>query len=167
MNSKQLTRAAVVAAIYAVLTWILPVISYGPIQFRFSEILTLLAFYNPIYIISITIGAAISNLMSPLGIIDIFVGTFHSFISLYFISKSKSLFIASLYPALFSFIIGFEIILMSTESLSFFLITSQIMLSEFIIVTIIGVPVFKALSKNSKFREVMLDEDNLNHIANS
>lgn len=76
MNTKKLTRIGLVAAIYVVLTWILPMFSYGPIQFRISEILTLLAFYNPIYVLSITIGAFISNIISPLGIIDMFVGAF-------------------------------------------------------------------------------------------
>ena len=41
-----LVKSAVVAALYAVLTLLLPVASYGPIQFRFSEILVLLVFYN-------------------------------------------------------------------------------------------------------------------------
>ena len=39
-----LVKSAGVAALYAVLTLLLPVASYGPIQFRFSEILVLLAF---------------------------------------------------------------------------------------------------------------------------
>lgn len=155
MNSKKLSKAALVAAVYVVLTWILPMFSYGPIQFRFSEVLTLLAFYNPIYIFSITIGAAISNLMSPLGIIDVFVGAFHSFLSVYFISKSKNLYVASLFPALFSFIIGAEIIMVSAEKLSFFLITGQIMLSELIIVTIIGVPLIKLVARNNNLSELM------------
>ena len=155
MNSKSLTRAALVAAVYVVLTWAVPMFSYGPIQFRISEILTLLAFYNPIYIISITVGAAISNLTSPLGMIDVFVGAFHSFVSVYFISKSKNIYIASIFPALFSFIIGLEIILMSTEPLSFYLITGQIMLSEFIIVCLIGVPIIKTLVKNKNFNEML------------
>ena len=34
---------------YAVLTMALP--AYGPLQFRLSEIMTLLAYYNPFYII--------------------------------------------------------------------------------------------------------------------
>lgn len=121
MNTKKLTRIGLVAAIYVVLTWILPMFSYGPIQFRISEILTLLAFYNPIYVLSITIGAFISNIISPLGIIDMFVGALHSFLSVYAMTKTKNIYLASIFPALFSFIIAIEILIVSDEKLSFFL----------------------------------------------
>lgn len=161
MNTKKLTKVGLVAAIYVVLTWILPMFSYGPIQFRISEILTLLAFYNPIYVLSITIGAFISNIISPLGIIDMFVGALHSFLSVYAMTKTKNIYLASIFPALFSFIIAIEILIVSDEKLSFFLITGQIMLSEFIIVSLIGVSVFKLLEKNKTFKDfVLLDGTN-------
>ena len=43
---RNLTVSAVVAAIYVILTLGIAPISYGPIQFRVSEILNLLAFFN-------------------------------------------------------------------------------------------------------------------------
>ena len=41
-NVRFLCESAIVAALYAVLTWVLAPISYGPIQFRIAEILVLL-----------------------------------------------------------------------------------------------------------------------------
>ena len=51
VSRKLLVRQAMIAAIYAVLTWMIPSLSYGPIQFRISEVMTLLAFFNPEYIV--------------------------------------------------------------------------------------------------------------------
>ena len=41
-----LVKSAVVAALYAVITLMLPSLAYGPIQLRLSEIMVLLVFYN-------------------------------------------------------------------------------------------------------------------------
>ena len=38
VKRKVLVRQAMIAAIYAVLTWMIPSLSYGPIQFRISDI---------------------------------------------------------------------------------------------------------------------------------
>lgn len=146
MDTKKLVRGAAVAAIYALLTLTLP--AYGPLQFRLSEIMTLLAYYNPFYIIPLTLGCAIANMASPFGIIDVIFGSLASFLALTAMSKTKNIYLASIWPAFFSFIIGLEIMFLSTEPVNFFLITGQIMLSEFVVVTIIGVPVMKFISKN-------------------
>lgn len=146
MNVNKLVRGAMVAALYAVLTLALP--AYGPLQFRLSEIMTLLAFYNPFYIIPLTLGCAIANIASPFGIIDVIFGSLASFLALTAMSKTKNIYLASLWPAFFSIIIGLEIMFLSTEPINFFLVTGQIMLSQFIVVTIIGVPVIKAFMKN-------------------
>lgn len=154
MDTKRLVRGAAVAAIYALLTLTLP--AYGPLQFRLSEILTLLAYYNPFYIIPLTLGCAIANLASPFGFVDVIFGSLASFLALSAMSKTKNIYIASLWPAFFSFIIGLEIMLLSREAVGFFLITGQIMISEFVVVTIIGVPVMKLLEKNKYIKNEYL-----------
>lgn len=156
-DSSSIAKQAMVAALYAVLTWAIPSLSYGPIQFRVSEIMTLLAFYNPQYVIGLTVGCAIANLFSSLGAIDIFVGTLASFLALFAMSKIKNIWIASLMPALSAIIIGAEIVLVSPEPVSYFLITGQIMISELIIVTGCGVVLFKILEKNKQFSRVVLE----------
>ena len=156
-DSSSIAKQAMVAALYAVLTWTIPSLSYGPIQFRVSEIMTLLAFYNPQYVIGLTVGCAIANLFSSLGAIDIFVGTLASFLALFAMSKIKNIWIASLMPALSAIIIGAEIVLVSPEPVSYFLITGQIMISELIIVTGCGVVLFKILEKNKQFSRVVLE----------
>lgn len=74
-TAKDLADIALVAAIYVALTVTPPLnaISFGAIQFRISEMLNFLAFYHPKYIIAVTMGCMISNLM-VYGPVDMVVG---------------------------------------------------------------------------------------------
>lgn len=148
MNPKNLTRSAVIAALYAVLTWTLPAISYGPLQFRLSEVLTLLAFFNPAFIPGLTAGTVLANLTSPLGMIDVLFGAGSSFLAFLCMTRIKNVWIASTMPALFAVFIGLEIYLVSAEPVNFFLVSAQIMFSQLVIVTLLGVPLFRGLLKN-------------------
>lgn len=148
MSAKKIVRISIIAALYVVLTYSLPALAYGPIQFRFSEVMTLLAFIHPFYILPLTLGCFIANLGSPFGIIDVIVGTTASFLALYSMSKTKNIYLASLFPTLFCFLIGLEILFLSKEPINFFLVTGQIMISEFVVVSVIGISLFKIIEKN-------------------
>lgn len=76
---------AIIAALYVVLTVISSAfgLSYSVIQFRLSEALTILPVFSPYAITGLTLGCFIANLTSPLGLIDIVVGTFSTYISAY------------------------------------------------------------------------------------
>ena len=75
LTARDMVQIAIVAAIYIALTIIPPfnVISFGAYQFRISEMMNFMAFYNRKYIIGVTIGCMIANLFSPLWI-DVFGG---------------------------------------------------------------------------------------------
>ena len=70
----QLVKAAMVTALYVVFTLINP-LSFGAVQFRFSELFNNFAVFNKRYIWAVTLGCAIANLTSPLGIIDVIFGS--------------------------------------------------------------------------------------------
>lgn len=145
--SKKLVKMAIVAALYTVLTVILAPISYGVIQFRVSEVMVLLAFFDPIYIGGLTLGCLISNIFGGNGPMDIIFGTFATFLSVLSISITSKIFsnnkisliLASLWPVLFnSIIIGWMLNVVSGAPLALAMI--EVGISEFIIVSIIGVP---------------------------
>ena len=73
MNKKTLyvTQSAVIAAIYVVLVFVFQYTSFGPIQFRIAEALTILPYYTPAAIPGVTIGCLLSNLLFRADIIDI------------------------------------------------------------------------------------------------
>lgn len=63
-NLIRMTRGSAIAAIYVVLCVILQPFSYGAIQVRVSEALTLLPLFTPDAIVSVTVGCFLSNLLS-------------------------------------------------------------------------------------------------------
>jgi uncharacterized membrane protein len=75
MKTKLLLQAAIIAAVYAVLTIALSAISYGPMQVRVSEALTVLAGLTPAAVPGLIIGCVIANLASPVGIVDVIFGS--------------------------------------------------------------------------------------------
>jgi len=72
--TKKLVRTAIIAAIYAALTIIIYPLSYGPIQFRVSEALTILPLLLPESVIGLTLGCLISNFFGN-GLLDVIIGT--------------------------------------------------------------------------------------------
>lgn len=77
MNKKTLfiTHAAVIAAIYVVLVFIFQLSSFGPVQFRIAEALTILPYFTPAAIPGVTIGCLLSNLLFHADMLDIIFGT--------------------------------------------------------------------------------------------
>lgn len=78
---RQITAAGVIAAAYAALSLVLATITFGPVQCRVSEALTLLPVLSPAAIWGVTLGCAITNGVGAatganfLGLIDLLVGT--------------------------------------------------------------------------------------------
>ena len=146
-----LVKSAGVAALYAVLTLLLPVASYGPMQFRFSEILVLLVFYNKRFIPGLVLGCALANMFSPMMLFDVIFGTLSSYIAFKLMQRAKNLYIASIFPVLLVSVpaLGTWLYLASDEV--FVVLLMQFMLSEFVMVSIIGVMLFKVLEKNEGF----------------
>ena len=148
-STKRLVKVALVAAIYAVLTIALAPISYGNFQFRISELMVLLAFFDPFYIGGLTLGCFIANLLGPNGIMDIIFGTLATFISVtaisftakYFKGSKLGLCIASIWPTLFNgLIIGWMLNYLFKLPLALTML--EVGFGEFVVVSIVGVPLF-------------------------
>ena len=76
-NARFLALSAVIAGLYAALTYAAAMLNlaYGPVQFRFSEALTVLPAFTPAAIPGLTVGCLLANLGSPLGVVDWVFGT--------------------------------------------------------------------------------------------
>lgn len=66
-RTKVIAYAGVVAAAYFVATVAVAPLSYGPVQFRVSEILKPLALYDPFFAVAFLVGNTFANLLSPFG----------------------------------------------------------------------------------------------------
>lgn len=157
MTVARLVKLSVIAALYVVLTVVVAPVAYGPIQFRISEILVLLCFFRRDYCISLILGCFIANLFSiELGYIDLIFGTLHTMVSVLCISFTKKyLFLASLWPTIFMPIIAFE--LWYFLGYEFFYTWLTLVISEFIVVSIIGYIIFFFIRKNEMLMKLITE----------
>ena len=162
-KTKKITRIGVVAALYATITLVLGSISYVQIQFRISEVMTLLPLFGKEYILSLTIGCFLANVIGPYGVPDIILGTLATFISVYLVyltgkymkGKKGYLIIASLWPTIVNAIIVGGVMLHGLIKLPLILSLLQVGLGQFVVITIIGVPLFRFL--NNKYSKLLKD----------
>ncbi len=73
-----LTRAAAIAAIYVVLTWLAAVVGLsgqGLIQLRLSEALCILPYFTAAAVPGVTLGCLLANLLTGAHVLDIVFGT--------------------------------------------------------------------------------------------
>jgi len=83
MNKKVLfiVQAAIIAAIYTVVTILIAPYSYGIFQFRISEALTILPAVLPSAIPGLFVGCLVSNLIGGYGLIDMVFGSLTTLIA--------------------------------------------------------------------------------------
>lgn len=156
---ERLSVNAMIASIYFILTMAtLPVSFYG-MQIRIAEILILLCFFRKDFVIGVTVGTLLANILSPLGPWDMLFGTLATLISGLLIGYMKQLFLASLIPVVVNaFVVGYELHLLL--DLPLWLNVGLVGLGEFIAVSILGYFIFLFLGKNTKFQELIGTKQN-------
>lgn len=106
---RNMAFAAVIAAVYAVLTVALPVPQYGGIQVRFAEALTILPFFFPAATPGLFVGCIIANMFSPFPL-DILFGSLATLVACMWTQRMPNRWLAPLPPVLCNaVIIGFEV----------------------------------------------------------
>lgn len=176
LTTKAITANAFIAALYAVITILCAPLSYEFSQFRFSEALNLLVFFNPTYTIGLTVGCFIANVASTVGPLDMVFGTLATLISclliVWFSKICKNLFINGLIPSLINAIIVPFVIYLSSMGTSdsfelcamYWIMFGWIFLGEFVCITVIGYPIILTLTKKTKgFSNYILATRNLDY----
>lgn len=102
-----IAQAAMIAAIYVVLTLVFAPFSYGEVQVRISEALTILPVFTPAAIPGLFIGCLISNILGGCILPDIIFGSLATLIGAVFTwqLRNKSRFLAPLPPILANIVI--------------------------------------------------------------
>ena len=149
LSTKSIVRLALVAAAYAALTVLIQPLSYGAIQFRFSEALVLLAFYRRDYSLSLILGCLIANLFSPFGLYDILFGTLATALAVLPMYYVKNIFVAALFPVITNgLLVGYELYLIGEP---FCFSAGTVALGEFVVVFVLGIALFKLVLEKNTF----------------
>ena len=97
-----LTQAAMIAAIYVVLTVVFAPFSFGQVQVRISEALTILPFFTPAAIPGLFIGCLIGNMVGGSILPDMIFGSLATLLGALFtyLLRNKNKFLAPIPPIL-------------------------------------------------------------------
>lgn len=145
------------AAAYVALTLINP-LAFGEVQFRFSEILVLFCFYNPVFCVPMIIGCLIANFIaSPFGWVDVVLGTAGTALAVFPMSRIKNIWLASLLPVVTNAVlVGIMLTYFVGVPFPLWLNMIFVGIGQLVVITIIGVPLFKfGLERNKRFMEII------------
>lgn len=163
-TAKHLSRSALIAALYIAICFIFRPISYGAIQLRISEALTVLPLISPEAAAGLFIGCLVSNLLggASVALIDTIFGSLTTLLAAILTRKlfksTKNIFISLLPPVLLNaLIVGTYVPFIYTDPTQattlpivlFSILTVGI--GEAIVVYVLGIPFYKAVSKSKIF----------------
>lgn len=155
-NSKSisfLTKSAVIAALYVVLTWLSSTLGLasGVVQLRLSEALTILPLFTPAAIPGLFIGCLLANIMTGSVVWDVVFGSLATLIGAFgtYLLRKKSIYLAPLPPILANAVIVpfvLQYAYMAEGSYWFFMLT--VGAGEVLSCGVLGVLLAKALRRS-------------------
>ena len=169
LSVRRLVRCAVIAAVYVVVCLVLAPFSYGAVQVRVAEALCLLPVFGAEYIVGVTLGCFLANLIGST-VIDVVFGTLATLSASLVTYKLRNVRIkglaipASLPPVVFNMIIvgAFEITFFFSDGAptaalaAFNAVTVGI--GEIISCTVLGVALVKLIESNDSLHKIFTEE---------
>lgn len=163
ISTRRLAQGAMIAALYAALSLAVAPLSFGPIQLRFAEALTILPVFTPVAIPGLTLGCVITNAMglamgaNVAGALDILFGSLATLIAAILTRKCRGIrwgkapVLATLPPVLVNaLVLGIELPLATMGELrtaTFFLFAGEIALGQLAACCGLGLFLWFALQK--------------------
>lgn len=143
------TRGGLIAALYIVLVFAFQFASFGPIQFRVAEALTLLPMVYPEAIGGIYVGTMLANILGGLGPWDIFGGSLISLLAAYVTYRYRGSWIAYASPiVLNAFLVS--LYLRVVFAVPYWPIVFSIALGQSAVVLGLGIPLLRWVRKNQE-----------------
>lgn len=141
-----IAEAAIIAAMYAALTILIPGGS-GQIQIRVAEALTILPFFTPAAIPGLFVGCLVANTFTGMGPYDIFFGSLATLLAAVLTAKMPGKFLAPLPPIIVNAIVVAIILNLSIkapllETMGF------VALGEVVACYVLGYPLLLLMERN-------------------
>ncbi len=143
---KSLARAALIAALYVVLVYVFQPISFGAVQLRVAESLTVLPILFPEAIAGLYIGALLANLLGGLGLWDIFGGSLVTLLAAYVTYHFRDSWIAYASPIILNALLV-SLYLQFIFAQPYFFVAASIGLGQLVAVVGLGLPLVRFLKQ--------------------
>ena len=169
LSVRRLVRCAVIAAVYVVVCLVLAPFSYGAVQVRVAEALCLLPVFGTEYIVGVTLGCFLANLLGST-VVDVVFGTLATLLACLVTYKLRDVRVkglaipASLPPVVFNMIIvgAFEITFFFSDGAPTAMLAVfnavTVGIGELISCTILGVALVKLIESNAGLNKIFTEE---------
>ena len=169
LSVKRLVRCAVIAAVYVVLCLALAPFSYGAVQVRIAEALCLLPVFGAEYIVGVTLGCFLANLLGST-VIDVVFGTLATLLACLVTYKLRNVRVkglaipASLPPVVFNMLIvgAFEITFFFSDTAPTAALAAfnavAVGIGEIISCTVVGVALVKLVESNEGLKRIFTEK---------
>ena len=170
LSVRRLVRCAVIAAVYVVVCLVLAPFSYGAVQVRVAEALCLLPVFGAEYIVGVTLGCFLANLLGSTVVVDVVFGTLATLLACLVTYKLRDIRVkglaipASLPPVAFNMIIvgAFEITFFFSDGAPTAMLAVfnavTVGIGELISCTMLGVALVKLIESNAGLNKIFTEE---------
>ena len=159
INTRKLCACAIMAALYAAITIITAPFSYGLAQFRLSEALVVLCWFEPFLAVGITLGCFLANVFSTVTALDLVVGTLATALACLWTIRCKRSWFVPLPNILVNAVVvgGMLAFVLFPDNLlmGFVLAFAQVGFGELVVMYGLGLPLL-LFAKRTRFVERML-----------
>lgn len=146
---KPWARGGLIAALYVVLVFAFQFASFGPVQFRVAEALTLLPIVFPEAIGGIYVGVLLANILGGFGPWDIFGGSLISLGAAYLTRRYRTTWIAYASPiVLNAFLVSLYLRFVLQLPQTYWAMVLTIGAGQSVVILGLGVPLLRWVKKN-------------------
>lgn len=158
-NVNYLVKAGIIAALYVVLVLVFSFSSFGPIQFRVAEALTILPFFTSAAIPGLFVGCLIANILGGAIIWDTIFGSLATLLAAYLSYKlRKKMWLVPVPPILInSVVVGILLKYAYGIPDGLLLLMGSVFLGQFVAVFGLGMILLSALKP---FKKIFGEESN-------
>ena len=156
LSSRYIAQVGVIAGLYAALTVVLAPISYGPIQLRVSEALTVLPYLTSAAVPGLFIGCLVANIFGGLGIYDVVGGSLLTLLAAfltYLVAGTRRPILAPLPPVLVNSL-GVSLYLHLLFELPYWLTVIYIGIGEIATCFVLGYPLLLIVLRKKRLLEM-------------
>lgn len=162
MNVRDLVRAAIIAAVYALLTIALAPISSGLIQCRVSEALSVLPYFTFSAVPGLFVGCLLANLLTGAPVYDVVFGSLATLLAAYityFMRKRVTKYLAPLPSVVVNaLVVGALLVYVYDVGVSYWVAAGYVAVGQAIACFVIGLPLLSLLeSYGSKLFDTRAD----------
>lgn len=156
LSNRYISQVGIIASLYAAITIVLAPISYGPIQMRISEALTILPYLTPAAIPGLFIGCVVANIYGGVGIYDIVGGSLCTLLAAFLthlLSRTKKPILAPLPPIAVN-ALGVSLYLHLLFQLPYWITVAYIAIGELGACFVLGYPLLLIILRRRRLKEL-------------